>query len=484
MSPMNPFRSISSLAPLLLALALGSVPARGGDTDCLGRDPLSDQGILELVPGASIDAVLARYGFERLDWIPGTRTYLVSLENQIREDAFELLFLTDTDIDHSELNFLSGDPGPGTQSIFLFAPPSAYELQPVLDTLGVSQAQKSATGAGVRVAVIDSGVDPSHPELIGRIAPDGAAFIADEAQNDQAAYTDLCNGVDDDGDGLLDEGVGHGTAVAALVTLVAPGAEILPIKVLDDEGVTTAFRVAKGIHYAIDHGARVINLSLSTCADLRIIDRALNRADEHGIVVVAAAGNSSSDSEIGPEFPAASNRAFGIAATNQSGALASFSNYGRDYIAAAPGIDLVSATPASECGDALPRGTYGNADGTSFAAPLASGMAAMLIERGTVIRGENFRDAIRASAIDIRGMNPGVEDPVREGMIDIAAAAAWAGPCHADLTEDGVLGFNDVQLYLEMFALGDTDADFVEPRGFLNFGDVIAYLVYYTKGCP
>ncbi len=485
-------RRSARTAALCLSAALISPAIAGGD-ECLGANPFSDEGILELAPGVDFESLQARYAtqpdpivFTLLDSIPGRGIYLVAFGDQISENEFELLFLNDPEIDHSELNFEAGDPGPGTQSIFLFTAPGMFLDQPVVTSLGLEDAQGQATGAGVTIAVIDSGIDTTHGQFTGRIAPGAIAFTAHpvDAEYDPNAYQDTCDLSDIDQDTLLSEAVGHGTAVASLSLLVAPDARVLPIKVLDDEGYTTAFRVAKAIYYAIDQRVGVINLSLSSCADLRIIERAVDEAEELGIIIVAAAGNSGASADGRPEFPGAMNKVAGVVATDTIGQVAGFSNYGDSYFVAAPGIDIIGAIPDANCGAALPGSEFGEADGTSFAAPLVAGLAALLIEQEKVLRWNDFRDAMRATAINIEGLNPGLDEPVEEGLIDVAAAIAWPGPCHADFTDDLTLDFSDVSAFLAAFAIGDDEADMAQPRGVHDFSDVVKFLQFFTAGCP
>ncbi|MFT5424671.1 MAG: subtilisin family serine protease [Phycisphaerales bacterium] len=464
---------LSILASSLITLT--AVAAAGPQ----GDQPLSGEGILELVPGASIQAVAARYGFVVRDSIASRGIHLVSLELQMTPDAFEILFATDADIDHSELNYLSGDPGSGTQSIFLMTPPEQFQQQPVRQAMGVEAAQATVTGAGVTIAVIDSGVDPTHPNLEGSISPLAISFLNDPAINDPAAFADVCNGIDDDGDGLIDEMVGHGTAVASLALMVAPDATILPIRIVNDEGHTTAFRVAKAIYYAIDNNADVINLSLSTRADLRILDRAVDDAAAQGIILVAAAGNNSSDI---PEYPAAMRKVAGVVAVDESGSLAGFSNYGVDYFISVPGTSLTGAIPAMLCGPALPPSSFGEADGTSLAAPLVAGTAALLIQKGTIRRWDDFRWILRKTARDISGANPGFEDVIGVGMLDIAAAVASPGPCHADLNDDGILDFGDIGVFVGLFLTGDIAAD-LNADGILDNSDIGSFIAAFLTGC-
>ncbi len=485
MCSMRPFSRSIGPAALFAAATLVFPHGAALATDPFGEEPLSDEGILELVPGADIQAVADRYGFTVRDAIESRLTYLVDLNMKMTEDAFELLFLSDADIDHSELNFETGDSGPGTQSIFLFTAPGEYQIQPVREALGLEAAHAAYTGAGVTIAIIDTGIDPDHPLLASRIAPGGIAFTADPTDPinyNPGAYQDVCDGNDGDGDGLSDEVVGHGTAVAGLALMVAPDAMILPIRVMDDEGATTSFRVAKAVYYAVDQGADVINLSLGSLTNVEIIEDAVKEAVDLGVIVTASMGNAGGFDE---EYPASLNDVAGVAATDNAGVLAGFSNRNDEVNVCAPGINLISSVPVESCGPALPNSIYGEADGTSFAAPLVAGTAALLIQKGTVLRWDDFRGALRKTCDDIESINPGVDhNHLGMGMLNVAAAVEWEGPCFADLVEDDILDIADIFAFLAAFAAGESHADFAEPRGILDTSDVFDFLRYYNAGCP
>jgi subtilisin family serine protease len=244
-------------------------------------------------------------------------------------------------------------------------------------------------GAGVRVAVLDTGVDTSHTLLAGRLLP-GFDFV--DYDNDPSEVGTIAN-----------LGFGHGTHVAGLVALVAPAAKIMPIRVLDADGVGNAWVLAEALLYALDpdgnpntdDGAHVINLSLGSLNRTRLMDTIAliascgaeidgdpiaDRSDPgydddrsrcaagNGAVIVAAAGNEGSPNV--KEYPAAEG-AYGlmsVGASTSAHKLALFSNSGSWVDIAAPGQGITSAVP----------GGYGTWSGTSMAAPLAAGTAALL----------------------------------------------------------------------------------------------------------
>jgi len=210
----------------------------------------------------------------------------------------------------------------------------------------------------VVVAVVDSGVDYTHPDLIGRI--------------DTANDHDFVNGDDD----ALDDN-GHGTHVSGILSAtmdnaigvagVAPGCRILPVKVLSAAGWGDSAGVAAGIEYAADNGAEIINLSLAGPAD-RAMSAAVAYARGKGCIVVAAAGNEGSAAGAG--YPARYAGVLGVGAVDSRHARTSFSNYGTGVDVAAPGLAILST---------LPGGRYEYMSGTSMASPFVAGVAALLL---------------------------------------------------------------------------------------------------------
>ncbi|GAB3067849.1 type VII secretion-associated serine protease mycosin [Micromonospora schwarzwaldensis] len=223
-----------------------------------------------------------------------------------------------------------------------------------------------ATGAGVVVAVVDSGVDRSHPQLAGRVLP-GADFL------------------DPGGDGTRDC-AGHGTGVASIIAAtprpgvafrgLAPGARILPVRVSEQQVVdgresgrtVDAADFARAVRWAVDHDADVLNLSVVLYADDPAVRAAVAYAVRRDVVVVAAAGNLHDSGDPRP-FPAAYDGVLGVGAIGRDGTRAAFSQTG-------PYVDLVA--PGSEVLMAAPRQGHRRAEGTSYATPFVAGTAALL----------------------------------------------------------------------------------------------------------
>jgi type VII secretion-associated serine protease mycosin len=232
-----------------------------------------------------------------------------------------------------------------------------------LKTLNVAGAWEYTQGAGVTVAVIDSGVDATHRDLVGQVLPG----------------LDL---VDSGGDGDTDL-VGHGTTVSALiagrgddtsgVVGIAPKAKILPVRVLDRENrYDDALIVAKGVRWAVDHGARVVNLSLGGNGSSPALAAALDYAFAKDVVVVACTGNASASTTSGVWYPAREPGVLAVAGMERDGeALWQGSITGKETVVTAPATQLVGARP----------GGYWRVQGTSFAAPMVSGTAALIRSR-------------------------------------------------------------------------------------------------------
>ena len=279
-----------------------------------------------------------------------------------------------------------------------------------LDMIGSDAAHATARGAGAVIAVVDSGVQRTHPDLAGRLLPG----------------TDIVDG------GPPDDGDGHGTHVSGIavaatgngtgIASVAPSAKILPVRVLDDSGAGTSEDVAAGIDYARRSGADVINLSLGSeipiigAAGGDEIDAAIRRALAAGIVVVAAAGNNGVPV---CEQPAADDGLLCVGAVDKRRQHSFFSSFGEGLGVVAPGG---SALPMSgeDILSTVPPSTYGEMAGTSQASPHVAGVAALLVSQG--VRGQAAVRRIIATATDL---GPAGNDPeYGHGLVNARAAVA------------------------------------------------------------
>lgn len=214
----------------------------------------------------------------------------------------------------------------------------------------------ATSGAGIDVGIVDTGADPAHPLLVGRVVK--------SKHSRPLGWIDSANGRDDDGDDEIDEAYGHGTMVAGLVAQVAPGATMHIARALNSDGVGSLADILTGVDGLHEDGVDVVNLSLSLSHHSKLMDERLAKLNAAGIAVVAASGNQGTVTA----YPANSPLTIGVAASKTDDALAVFSNVGTDCEVSAPGVELYSA---------FPEDRYGFGDGTSFAAPIVSGAIAL-----------------------------------------------------------------------------------------------------------
>jgi subtilisin family serine protease len=286
---------------------------------------------------------------------------------------------------------------------------ASIRVQPGLAGLALPAAHGISRGAGVVVAVVDTGIDAGHPAVAGRIAPGGFDLIGrDPDPRDERDF------VDNDGDGAVDEQYGHGTFVASLVLAVAPDATILPVRVLDAEGFGTSSTVAAGIIWAVDAGARVVNVSADLPDEPEMVKEAVEYARDRGALVVAAAGNSGA-ADIA--FPARFSDALGVTAVDAAGVKPAFANSGDAVSLVAPGVEMVGAMPF----DFSPSGTA-RWSGTSFATPVVAGAAALVRSALPGLGADAVRQRLRDTAMPVDPLNPGFAGRLGEGMVQPLAA--------------------------------------------------------------
>lgn len=295
---------------------------------------------------------------------------------------------------------------------------------PVLRTLQVDKAWRITKGEGVTVAVLDSGVDPHHRDLAGSVR-EGADFT--EGANPPHVPPLRLHGTYM---ASLIAGHGHGPGNRDGVIGVAPKAKILSVRVIveDEEPGFHEFNsapryenvVAKGIRYAVDHGADVINMSISKELATKEERAAIRYAIDKGVVLVAAAGNEGAG-EPGPtgfapySYPAAFPGVVSVGATDRGLRRASFSNFNPSVLVSAPGVDILGAGPGDE---------YWVGRGTSQASALVSGVAALIKAKYPDMEPALVVQALTAGAS--RKPETGYDTGVGFGVVNAAGALAAA----------------------------------------------------------
>lgn len=286
-----------------------------------------------------------------------------------------------------------------------FGSAGAATTQPALDVLGLREAHQASRGEGVLIAILDTGIDPTHPLFRGRIVG-GRDFI--DGDDDP---TDVGNGFDDDGDGRVDEAYGHGTHVAGIAALTAPGARFLIVRVLDADGFGDMAQVATGIDWALERGARVLNLSLGSLTRSKAVSRALYYARDENAMVFAAAGNRGTDDP--SEYPARASHTFTIAAEDGFGRAAPFTSYGTFVEIAAPGVNVRSAYPGNR---------WWLWSGTSMSTPFVAGTAALLLSLHPAWSEDQLLGRLAASARPLAPHTPAMAGKLGVGALSIGAA--------------------------------------------------------------
>lgn len=308
-----------------------------------------------------------------------------------------------------------------------------YAAQPAAQIIRLNDAQRGfdISGTGI-VALIDTGVDTTHPALRPVLLP-GYDFTRNQPGASEWLDVPQLNGSTNSGSApaspvlvqqssaaILEQSsaailegepysaFGHGTMTCGMVHLVAPTAKLLPLKAFTSNGTGYVSNIVAALYYAVQHNANVINMSFDVSSPSSALNQAISYANQKGVVLVAAAGNENTSA---PVYPAALNgKVVGIASTTEWDARSSFSNYGNtDVWIAAPGEYIIST---------FPGGTYGSASGTSFSSPLAAGTAALMLSAKPFLHQNDAANAL-CHAIQLT-------PDLHHGRLDVyQAVAGW-----------------------------------------------------------
>ncbi|HXT03166.1 MAG TPA: S8 family serine peptidase, partial [Casimicrobiaceae bacterium] len=398
------------LAIAAMVFLAGALLSATSSAQSVPPPPATSSLIIKLAVGLSSDeqaAVIAQYGGTESSTVPALRLHVVEVGADQRDQALAN-YQADPRVVRAELNKVR-------QSSAIPSDPF-YSQQWALPRIGWDLVfGNSIPGGSVTVAVLDTGIEASHADLFGNVIP-GTSIL--------------------DGSNGLTDPSGHGTMVAGTIaarTNTTPpegiagvayaGVRLMPVTVLNADGLGQDSDVIAGVMWAVDNGANVIVMAFSNPGFSDSLQEAIDYAWSNNVVLVAAAGN---DALGTPTYPAGDRGVIGVSATDENDQLASFSNYGPSVFLAAPGTNILT----TDIG-----GTYLAINGTSSSAAIVAGAAAQLM------------------AID----------PTRSNGVIVGRLARNADPAGTqDQTGNGRVNLAR--------ALADTATDFVEPAGAAPLG--------------
>ncbi|CAI06772.1 S8 family serine peptidase [Aromatoleum aromaticum] len=383
-------RNVSLLLALALAGSGGSMAAYGADDTPAwvpGRILVQPRPGL---PEAAFEKIIKAHGGKSVERIGAINVHIVQLPPNASEKAVAALLSKNKHLKFAERDMIM--PPDSTNDPY-------YSKAWHLPKIGAPTAWNTSTGEQIIIAILDSGVDGSHPDLAGKLLP-GWNFY--------------------DGNSNTADVTGHGTKVAGTaaaasnnslgVASVAGGAMVLPGRVASTSGTASYSMMAKGVTWAADKGARVANISYSGARGSLTVQNAAQYLKSKGGLLVTSAGNTGGEEAVAP-----SDTLIAVSGTTSSDAKASWSSYGSYVDVAAPGAGIYTTVNG---------GGYGSVSGTSFASPAAAGVVALMMAANSSLSPDDIAGYLFATAVDLG--NPGFDKYYGHGRIDAAAAVQAA----------------------------------------------------------
>lgn len=377
------------LAALVVALGAAFLPAQAVAADeaqwVPGRLLVQPRAGL---PEAEFDKIIKKQGGKQIGKIEGINVRVIQLPPQASEKAVEALLKHNKHLKFAERDMLvkpstTNDP--------------YYSKGWHLPKIGTPTAWQTSSGSNVVIAILDSGVDPDHPDLAAKLVPGWNTY------NNNADTADV---------------YGHGTKVAGAaaaltnnsvgVAAVAGDAQVMPMRVTGTDGWASYSAIASALTWAADRGARVANISFYGVETSSSARSAAQYMKNKGGLVVTSAGNYGVEETIAP-----SDTMITVSATDSNDNKASWSSYGSFVDVAAPGTSIYSTVNG---------GGYGSVSGTSFSSPITAGVVALMMSANPALSPADLEKALYSSALDLG--TAGFDKYFGNGRVDAAAAVA------------------------------------------------------------
>ena len=450
--------------PMLLLIFVGQASA---------NDYVNQQAIVKIGAAKSVQQAAAAVNGSIIDSIPGQSIYLISYPDSLSGSQALSELNNDTNVVTAQSNHLvaftelsqvsQSLPDQSDPPLLYGSSPPNYFGHPGYDLIEVDSAHKISTGEDVVVAIIDNGIDFDHPLFDGVFAGSGFDFV----DNDTLPAEDS---------GSL---FGHGTFVAGIVIRIAPDCKLLPLRAFDEDGWGNVFDIAEAVYYAIDAEAQVLNMSFGFTTDNLILNEAIDAAFDANIAMAAAAGNDSSEVAT---YPAKYKGVITVSSLDTLDVISDFSNYGDFIDICAPGEQIYSSLAGYH--------EWGTWSGTSFSAPMASGVCALLLYLEPALDSDRIEELIQLTAEKELQWGTVVPDDFEYGHGRLSPISAVSEFNKGDVDCSGVIDNID-KFYLQEYLYEQGPPPLPKPEvgdldcsGDVDITDYIILINYIENGGP
>ena len=438
----------------VILLLLSSMLVSGLPSTGQAQSPpleIPGEAIVRFIPEAVPESILVLVDAEIIDSLTSLYTFLVAFPDNIPVSVVIEALEQHPEVSFADANLRVGLPeilqmsqGFSDQQAEAYnegSTPSPYYGQKTAYGMGFDSAQMISNGQGMTVAVIDNGIDLSHPLFDGRLHPAMYDFVGNDTDPSEEPG----------------EAYSHGTFVSGLILLGAPGSQVLPLRAFGPDGYGDIFAITKALYHAVENQADLINMSFGVALDNIMLRTAVEDALASGVAVIAAAGN---EGDSLPVYPAAYPGVITVTALDTLEYVAGFSNYGDHVDIAAPGVNLYSAWAGQY--------DWGTWSGTSFSAPLVSAVCALLKAEQPSLTPDDLTTEIRATARRTLAWGTVVPPDPFYGWGAVDAFSALVDIHRGDLDLSGLTDIADLTALIDLLFINFTPPPVTERTADLN----------------